>query len=195
MLLVQRVAIPRSRALLRAGSSMAARMAMIAITTRSSMRVKLRYCRMAAGAGRWKAGGVSAAPRTPCVRQGAGAGFRSAVRPGSRSGAGRWEREPRKSERLFPLFCGKTPSHFRSPSPVPSRCELARACSTAGAFDGSAVRGETRHEVPLSLPRAPLFPARGSSGRERRMRAGGCRGSPGEPGGGFELEIRNLRSE
>ena len=39
------------------------------------MRVKLRYCRMAAGAGRWKAGGVSAAPRTPCVRQGAGETF------------------------------------------------------------------------------------------------------------------------
>ena len=29
---------------------------------------------------------------------------------------------------VFPLFCGKTPSHFRSPSPVPSQCGFAREC-------------------------------------------------------------------
>ena len=31
---------------------------------------------------------------------------------------------------------------------------------TAAVFHGSAVRGETRHSVPLSLPRPPLFPDR-----------------------------------
>ena len=141
-------------------------MAMIAITTRSSIRVKLRYRAVAEAdwwekaqsAGRWEAGGVSAAPRTPCVRQGAGAGFRSAVRPGSRSGAGRWEREPRKSERLFPLFCGKTPSHFRSPSPG---AELVPAC--AGVFDcrgGCGAGGTGRDASPcaaFSPPRPSLF--------------------------------------
>ena len=139
---------------------------MIAITTRSSIRVKLRYRAVAEAdrwekaqsAGRWEAGGVSAAPRTPCVRQGAGAGFRSAVRPGSRSGAGRWEREPRKSERLFPLFCGKTPSHFRSPSPG---AELVPAC--AGVFDcrgGCGAGGTGRDASPcaaFSPPRPSLF--------------------------------------
>ena len=33
--------------------------------------------------------------------------------------------EPRKYDGLFPLFCGKSPSHFRSPSPVPSQYEFA----------------------------------------------------------------------
>ena len=66
--------------------------------------------------------------------------------------------EPRKYDGFFPLFCGKNPSHFRSPSPVPSQYEFARACLTAEVFHGSAVRGETRHQVPLSLPRSPLFP-------------------------------------
>ena len=107
----------------------------------------------------WEAGGVSAAPHTPCVRHGAGA------RLGRR--LGRTRRQARAGGNraaeirgLFPLFCGKSPSHFRSPSPVPSQYEFAWACLTAAVFHGSAVRGETRHPVPLSLPRTPLFPDR-----------------------------------
>ena len=104
-----------------------------------------------------EAGGVSAAPRTPCVRHGAGARLgrrlgraRRRVRAGGSRAA--------EIRRFFPLFCGKNPSHFRSPSPVSSQYEFARACLTAEVFHGSAVRGETRHQVPLSLPRSPLFP-------------------------------------
>ena len=44
---------------------------MIAITTSSSIRVNLTVVGLT---GR-DAGGVSAAPRAPCVRQGAGAGY------------------------------------------------------------------------------------------------------------------------
>ena len=43
---------------------------------------------------------------------------------------------------------------------MPSQYDFARACLTAEVFHGSAVRGETRHQVPLSLPRTPLFPDR-----------------------------------
>ena len=60
---------------------------------------------------------------------------------------------------VFPLFCGKTPSHFRSPSPVPSQCGFARECRTPEYVEAPTVRGETRHCVPLSLPRTPLLPA------------------------------------
>ena len=56
-----------SRALFRAGNSIAANIAMIAITTSNTIRVN--------GLKRRYAGGVSAAPRAPCVRQGAGAGY------------------------------------------------------------------------------------------------------------------------
>ena len=60
---------------------------------------------------------------------------------------------------VFPLFCGKTPSHFRFPSPVPSQCGFARECRTPEYVEAPTVRGETRHCVPLSLPRTPLLPA------------------------------------
>ena len=62
-----------SRALFSAGSIIAARIAMIAITMSSSMRVNF----VMIGLKRRYAGGVSAAPRTPCVRQGAGAAYRA----------------------------------------------------------------------------------------------------------------------
>ena len=69
-LLTQAAFFAASRALFRAGSSMLASIAMIAITTSSSISVNF----VAVGLKRRYAGGVSAAPRAPCVRQGAGAG-------------------------------------------------------------------------------------------------------------------------
>ena len=70
-------------------------------------------------AGSWEAGGVSAAPRTPGVRQGAGAVYGS---ESYSAAVGRHEeKEPQKRERLFPLFCGKTHSRFCSTSPLAER--------------------------------------------------------------------------
>ena len=62
----------------------------------------------------WATGGVSAAPRTPCVRQGAGAGYGSAVWPGSAARAGRWN-ESRGNTRGLPAFLRKDPIAFPLP--------------------------------------------------------------------------------
>ena len=42
---------------------------------------------------------------------------------------------------------------------VPSQCGFARDCRTPEYVEAPTVRGETRHCVPLSLPRTPLLPA------------------------------------
>ena len=68
---MQAVFLAEVRAFCSDGSSNAARIAMIAITTSSSISVNLAIV----GLKRRYAGGVSAAPRAPCVRQGAGAGY------------------------------------------------------------------------------------------------------------------------
>ena len=78
--------------------------------------------------GSWEAGGVSAAPRTPCVRQGAGAAY--GAEPDVAAVGRREGKEPQKRERLFPLFCGKTHSRFCSTSPLAER----RLC--CGAMTG-----------------------------------------------------------
>ena len=65
LLFSQLMVCARARAPFSAGSSSPARIAMIAITTSSSVSVNGLTWR--------HAGGVSAAPRAPCVRQGAGA--------------------------------------------------------------------------------------------------------------------------
>ena len=63
------------------GNSIAANIAMIAITTSSSIRVN--------GLKRRYAGGVSASCRAPCVRQGAGAGYGTVDRRSSGRPAGK----------------------------------------------------------------------------------------------------------
>ncbi len=67
----------------------------------------------------WEAGGVSAAPRAPCVRQGAGAGY--GAEPDGAAVGRREEKEPQKREEIFPLFCGKISSRFCSTSPLAER--------------------------------------------------------------------------
>ena len=67
--------------------------------------------------------------------------------------------ESRGNTRGLPAFLRKDPSYFRSPSPVPSQCGFARECRTPEYVEAPTVRGETRHCVPLSLPRTPLLPA------------------------------------
>ena len=68
--------------------------------------------------------------------------------------------EPRKYEGSSRFFAERAVRISAPLRRMPSRYRPARECLTAGAFEGRAVRGETRHQVPLSLPRPPLFPDR-----------------------------------
>ena len=88
LLFRQLMVCARARAPFSAGSIIAARIAIIAITMSSSRRVNF----VMIGLKRRYAGGVSAAPRTPCVRQGAGAAYR-AVQCKDAVGR-RWEEDP-----------------------------------------------------------------------------------------------------
>ena len=67
----------------------------------------------------WEAGGVSAAPRTPCVRQGAGAVY--GAESDSAAVGRREEKEPQKHEAIFPQKSGKIASCFCSTSPLAER--------------------------------------------------------------------------
>ena len=156
-----------SRALFSAGSSIEARIAMIATTTSSSISVNLAVV----GLKRRYAGGVSASCRAPCVRQGAGAGYGTVDR--QRRGRPAGKEDPQKREVVFPLFCGKTTSRFCSDLPLaehwrrreslPGVCERLRLIGT----------GRDAAQVAAFSPPNPSLLRR--AGAEERTRGRGSR--------------------